>query len=306
MGGDNSLTSLSLSFFSSFRVLNLSKDINASRSSLTEIASMFFNEKQISEMLDKSDIPQLSPATTITSQASSRSLLQAKKAGGSFFDKLKTGAQLDNLICQCGHVAKYLSESIIHAKSCQSSAVVIEDDDAALHEDDADDRLEIDEDDEDRQSHSALNLSVSGSTRCQHCRHRCKSSTDLLHHLGQCAEAIRCANEMYDSNSGESSERRAEAHALQQQQQAAVQQQRVCIWNKAAKEIAAAVVQQDKGGLLNKATSSGTSASGGNQVVSNEENSYYGVETAPGYGEVSTETGIHMEDTHTLYKLSRL
>lgn len=265
---------------------------------------MFFNEKQISEMLDKSDIPQLSPATTITSQASSRSLLQAKKGGGSFFDKLKTGAQLDNLICQCGHVAKCLSESIIHGKSCQSSAVVIEDDDAALHEDDADDRLEIDEDDEDRQSHSALNLSVSGSTRCQHCRHRCKSSTDLLHHLAQCAEAIRCANEMYDSNSGESSERRAEAHALQQQQ-AAVQQQRVCIWNKAAKEIAAAVVHQDKGGLLNKSTSSGTSASGGSQVVSNEENSYYGVETAPGYGEVSTAIERHMEDTHTLANLSK-
>ncbi|XP_034472472.1 uncharacterized protein LOC117780159 isoform X1 [Drosophila innubila] len=256
-------------------VLNLSKDTNASRSSLTEIASMFFNEKQISEMLDKSDVPQLSPATTITSQASSRSLL-AKK-GGSFFDKLKTGAQHDNLICQCGHVAKYLSESIIHGKSCQSSAVVIEDDDAALHEDDADDRLEIDEDDEDRQSHSALNLSVSGSTRCQHCRHRCKSSTDLLHHLAQCAEAIRCANEMYDSNSGESGERRSDAHSLQQQ--AAVQQQRVCIWNKAAKEIAAAVVHQDKTNLLTK--------SPGSQAVSNEENSYYGVETAPGYGEVT-------------------
>lgn len=249
-------------------------------------------------MLHKSDIPQLSPATTITSQASSRSLL-AKKSGGSFFDKLKTGAQLDNLICQCGHVAKCLSESIIHGKSCQSSAVVIEDDDAALHEDDADDRLEIDEDDEDRQSHSALNLSVSGSTRCQHCRHRCKSSTDLLHHLAQCAEAIRCANEMYDSNSGESSERRAEAHALQQQQQAAVQQQRVCIWNKAAKEIAAAVVHQDKASLLNKSTT----MAGGNQVVSNEENSYYGVETAPGYGEVSRSHGrCSDKHTHTRYR----
>jgi len=262
-------------------VLNLSKDTNASRSSLTEIASMFFNAKDISEMMNKSDAPQLSPATTITSQASSRSLL-AKK-GGSFFDKVKTGAQHDNLICQCGHVAKCLSESIIHGKSCQSSAVVIEDDDAALHEDDADDRLEIDEDDEDRQSHSALNLSVSGSTRCQHCRHRCKSSTDLLHHLAQCTEAIRCANEMYDSNSEESGERRSDAHSLQQQ--AAVQQQRVCIWNKAAKEIAAAVVHQDKSNLLNK--------SPGSQVASNEENSYYGVETAPGYGEVSNTKKHH-------------
>lgn len=280
-------------------MLNLSKDTNASRSSLTEIASKFFNEKEISEMLDKSDVPQLSPATTIGSMGSSRSLL-AKKGGGSFFDKLKTGAQHDNLICQCGHVAKCLSESIIHGKSCQSSAVVIDEDDVALHEDDADDRLEIDEDDDDRQSHSALNLSVSGSTRCQHCRHRCKSSTDLLHHMTQCAEVIRCANEMYDSNSGESCERRNDPHALQQQ--AAVQQQRVCIWNKAAKEIAAAVVQQDKANLLTK--------SPGSQAASNEENSYYGVETAPGYGEVSTlpfSTHIHTQpNTHTHIQRERL
>ncbi|XP_041452257.1 uncharacterized protein LOC111070359 isoform X4 [Drosophila obscura] len=266
-------------------VLNLSKDTNASRSTLTEIASMFFNEKQISEMLDKSDVPQLSPATTITSQASSRSQ-PTKKSSSSFLDKLKTGAQHENLICQCGHVAKCLSESIIHGKSCHASAVIIaDDDDAALHEDDADDRLEIDEDDEDHHSHSALNLSVTGSTRCQHCRHRCKSSNDLMHHLTQCVEAIRCANEMYDSNSGESSEQRRSDSHHSLQQQAAVQQQRVCIWNKAAKEIAAAAaaaVHQENSNNKNLVKSPANS-----QGTNNEENSYYGVETAPGYGEVT-------------------
>nr|NP_001246016.1 uncharacterized protein Dmel_CG9932, isoform C [Drosophila melanogaster]AFH03690.1 uncharacterized protein Dmel_CG9932, isoform C [Drosophila melanogaster] len=260
-------------------VLNLSKETNASRSSLTEIASMFFNEKQISEMLDKSDVPQLSPATTVASQNSTRSQLTKKS---SFMDKLKTGAQHENLVCQCGHVAKCLSESIIHGKSCHASAVIIDEDEAGLHEDDGDDRLEIDEDDEDHHSHSALNLSVTGSTRCQHCRHRCKSSTDLMHHLKQCVEAIRCANEMYDSNSGESGDRRPDSQSLQQQ--AAVQQQRVCIWNKATKEIiaaAAASLQQDKNNhnLVKSPT--------GSQAASNEENSYYGVETAPGYGEVT-------------------
>ncbi|KMY90005.1 uncharacterized protein LOC6732145 isoform X3 [Drosophila simulans] len=260
-------------------VLNLSKETNASRSSLTEIASMFFNEKQISEMLDKSDVPQLSPATTVASQNSTRSQMTKKS---SFMDKLKTGAQHENLVCQCGHVAKCLSESIIHGKSCHASAVIIDEDDAGLHEDDADDRLEIDEDDEDHHSHSALNLSVTGSTRCQHCRHRCKSSTDLMHHLKQCVEAIRCANEMYDSNSGESGDRRPDSQSLQQQ--AAVQQQRVCIWNKATKEIvaaAAASMQQEKNNhnLVKSPT--------GSQAASNEENSYYGVETAPGYGEVT-------------------
>ncbi|XP_034666993.1 uncharacterized protein LOC117900662 isoform X4 [Drosophila subobscura] len=263
-------------------VLNLSKDTNASRSTLTEIASMFFNEKQISEMLDKSDVPQLSPATTVTSQASSRSQ-PTKKTSSSFLDKLKTGAQHENLICQCGHVAKCLSESIIHGKSCHASAVIIaDDDDAALHEDDADDRLEIDEDDEDHHSHSALNLSVTGSTRCQHCRHRCKSSNDLLHHLTQCVEAIRCANEMYDSNSGESSEQRRSDSHHSLQQQAAVQQQRVCIWNKAAKEIAAAAAA-----AVHQENSNNNKSPANSQGTNNEENSYYGVETAPGYGEVT-------------------
>ncbi|SPP82067.1 uncharacterized protein LOC117584728 isoform X4 [Drosophila guanche] len=263
-------------------VLNLSKDTNASRSTLTEIASMFFNEKQISEMLDKSDVPQLSPATTVTSQASSRSQ-PTKKTSSSFLDKLKTGAQHENLICQCGHVAKCLSESIIHGKSCHASAVIIADeDDAALHEDDADDRLEIDEDDEDHHSHSALNLSVTGSTRCQHCRHRCKSSNDLLHHLTQCVEAIRCANEMYDSNSGESSEQRRSDSHHSLQQQAAVQQQRVCIWNKAAKEIAAAAAA-----AVHQENSNNNKSPANSQGTNNEENSYYGVETAPGYGEVT-------------------
>ncbi|KQS70499.1 uncharacterized protein LOC6541141 isoform X4 [Drosophila erecta] len=275
-------------------VLNLSKETNASRSSLTEIASMFFNEKQISEMLDKSDVPQLSPATTVASQNSTRSHLTKKS---SFMDKLKTGAQHENLVCQCGHVAKCLSESIIHGKSCHASAVIIDEDDAGLHEDDADDRLEIDEDDEDHHSHSALNLSVTGSTRCQHCRHRCKSSTDLMHHLKQCVEAIRCANEMYDSNSGESGDRRPDSQSLQQQ--AAVQQQRVCIWNKATKEIvaaAAASLQQEKNnhGLVKSPT--------GSQVASNEENSYYGVETAPGYGEMTPEEEAANSSLKKVYK----
>ncbi|XP_017025691.1 uncharacterized protein [Drosophila kikkawai] len=277
-------------------ILNLSKETNASRSSLTEIASMFFNEKQISEMLDKSDVPQLSPATTVASHNSSRSQLTRKS---SFMDKLKTGAHQENLVCQCGHVAKCLSESIIHGKSCHASAVIIDDDDAGLHEDDADDRLEIDEDDDDHQSHSALNLSVTGSTRCQHCRHRCKSSTDLLHHLTQCVEAIRCANEMYDSNSGESGgERRPDSKSLQQQ--AAVQQQRVCIWNKAAKEIAAAAcaaaVQQEN------SSKSLVKSPAGSQGTSNEENSYYGVETAPGYGEMTPEEEAANSSLKKVYK----
>ncbi|BFF94587.1 uncharacterized protein DMAD_12183 [Drosophila madeirensis] len=278
-------------------VLNLSKDTNASRSTLTEIASMFFNEKQISEMLDKSDVPQLSPATTVTSQASSRSQ-PTKKTSSSFLDKLKTGAQHENLICQCGHVAKCLSESIIHGKSCHASAVIIaDDDDAALHEDDADDRLEIDEDDEDHHSHSALNLSVTGSTRCQHCRHRCKSSNDLLHHLTQCVEAIRCANEMYDSNSGESSEQRRSDSHHSLQQQAAVQQQRVCIWNKAAKEIAAAAAA-----AVHQENSNNNKSPANSQGTNNEENSYYGVETAPGYGEMTPEEEAANSSLKKVYK----
>ncbi|XP_046801153.1 putative uncharacterized protein DDB_G0282133 isoform X1 [Lucilia cuprina] len=285
-------------------ILNLSTDL-ASRSSLSEIASIFFNEKQISEMLQPADkteamagaASQLSPTTTITSSASSRSLLNRKT--GSFFDKIKSSsATNENLICPCGHMAKCLSESIIHRKTCTFSPLSANDDmdlDDDEHDEDGEEgRLEIDftEDEEcDKQSHSALNLSVTGSTRCQHCRHRCKSSVDLLNHLKTCSEA----NSRCDSLSGDSCAGSrvmlgdTSANELQHPME-----NRVFIWNKLPRN-----QQEGSGGGNGSQSSDGnqrqqpssgiSSSNAGGSLLSanNDENSYYGVETAPGYGEVT-------------------
>uniref|UniRef100_A0A1A9ZCZ5 C2H2-type domain-containing protein n=1 Tax=Glossina pallidipes TaxID=7398 RepID=A0A1A9ZCZ5_GLOPL len=288
-------------------ILNLCKDLASSRSSLTEIASMFFNEKQISEMLQPLDktgatvaAAQLSPTTTIHSSTSSRSLLQ-RRAGG-FFDKLKSSSTAnENLICPCGHVAKCLSESIIHRQSCSYSTLSGNDDidlDEDDHEDDGEGRLEIDfvdDEDGDRQSHSALNLSVTGSTRCQHCRHRCKSSTDLLNHLKNCAEAaIRIGNDSYDSMSGESN---TGSRGLMADNVGDLQhpmENRVFIWNKLPRNGGGSESQQNSlegGQSSTKENNSGSGGIGGSNAsllsANNDENSYYGVETAPGYGEVT-------------------
>lgn len=83
-----------------------------------------------------------------------------KRKNASFFDKLKeklmTNSSDRDLSCNlCGFESKCLSEHLKHQK-CHSEG----DDDAHQGE-----------------------LS---STRCQHCRHRCKTSTDLMLHLQSC------------------------------------------------------------------------------------------------------------------------
>ncbi|XP_039949109.1 uncharacterized protein LOC120767293 isoform X3 [Bactrocera tryoni] len=274
-------------------IMNLSKEFATPRSSLTDIASIFLNDKHISEILEKTDAAQLSPTPTVASTSShaSRSLLLKKSTpGGSFFDKLKSSALTgpnENLICPCGHMAKCLSESIIHRKSCNFAAIA--EDDIEEEQDDADDRLEIDfADDDDRQSHSALNLSVTGSTRCQHCRHRCKSSADLLNHLKQCTEASRCGNDSFDSLSGESNGGRVGCADSNTEQHP--MENRVFIWNKIPggepRQREGSQCSDSRGQANNTMESSGSSGHGASSATC-EENSYYGVETAPGYGEVT-------------------
>lgn len=88
-----------------------------------------------------------------------------RKKNESFFDRLKerllteTGED-GSLICKnCGFESKCLSEHSVHEKNCAPLA-----------------------------NRSALNtlLPSSSSTRCQNCRHRCKSSADLYIHMQTC------------------------------------------------------------------------------------------------------------------------
>ncbi|XP_059221103.1 uncharacterized protein LOC106092002 isoform X2 [Stomoxys calcitrans] len=305
-------------------ILNLTTDLAASRSSLSEIASIFFNEKQISEMLqplDKADAAagaasQLSPTTTINSSsaASSKSLL-ARKAG-SFFDKIKSSTTTnENLICPCGHMAKCLSESIIHRKSCNFLPLSVNEDidldDEDHDEDDGEEgRLEIDfteDDDCDKQSHSALNLSVTGSTRCQHCRHRCKSSADLLNHLKICSEAnSRCG----DSVSGESctgsriimGSSGGDGDGAGGGDNHHPMENRVFVWNKLPRNQEGSQNFEGNRQLMQQGQSS--SHTGGSSLLSsnNDENSYYGVETAPGYGEMTPEEEAANSSLKKVYK----
>lgn len=89
-----------------------------------------------------------------------------KKKNESFFDKLKerllteTGKE-GSLTCKdCGFESKCLSEHSVHEKNCtaQSNRLL-----------------------------ANAGPSTLGSTRCQNCRHRCKSSADLYIHLQTCA-----------------------------------------------------------------------------------------------------------------------
>ncbi|KAM7354627.1 uncharacterized protein ACRADG_006221 isoform 2-T5 [Cochliomyia hominivorax] len=302
-------------------ILNLSTDL-ASRSSLSDIASMFFNEKQISEMMQPTDkaessgvaaASQLSPTTTITSSASSKSLLNRKT--GSFFDKIKSSSTTnENLICPCGHMAKCLSESIIHRKSCTFSTLSNNDDmdldDDDEHDEDGEEgRLEIDftEDDEcDKQSHSALNLSVTGSTRCQHCRHRCKSSADLLNHLKICSEA----NSRCDSLSGDScAGSRVMMGDTSNSDLQHPMENRVFIWNKLPRNqqegsAGGGSLSQNSDGNRQQTNSGNSSTNTGGSLLSanNDENSYYGVETAPGYGEMTPEEEAANSSLKKVYK----
>lgn len=98
-----------------------------------------------------------------------------KKKNASFFDKLKeklmTSANIEGMLtCTfCGHESKCLSEHMKHQKS----------------------HIPGERDDQSESSFGSQGVpSVEpSSTRCQHCRHRCKSSSDLMLHQQTCPEA---------------------------------------------------------------------------------------------------------------------
>ncbi|CAG9784574.1 unnamed protein product [Diatraea saccharalis] len=124
-----------------------------------------------------------------------------RKKNNSFFDKLKerllteTGED-GSLICKnCGFESKCLSEHSVHEKNCTAQL--------------------------NRTSTNTLLPSLS-STRCQNCRHRCKSSADLYIHMQTCRKSEKngdIASEIksQDSNEGEIStlEKESEPHPME-------------------------------------------------------------------------------------------
>lgn len=231
--------------------------LKSTNSSLRDFASLFGSEEFLAGDYERMAMPQLSPSSNIL----------FKKKNASFFDKLKeklisgTGDG-SNLVCQCGHTAKCLSESVIHQKSC----------------------LEV-------QQTSSSPIPNLGSTRCQHCRHRCKSSADLISHLQTCAEAHMNADSFESSSENGSGDRleiadesmdespvdnpnETEPHPMENV---------VFVWNKRPE----GGENQDKDEDIKKECTTDDEANTSNE--SHQADSFYGIETAPGYGEVTKE-----------------
>ncbi|XP_072936309.1 uncharacterized protein [Epargyreus clarus] len=106
--------------------------------------------------------------------ASLKDTVVRKKNESSFFDRLKerllteTGEE-GSLICKnCGFESKCLSEHSVHEKNCtpQGNRILT----------------------------NAL-LPTLSSTRCQNCRHRCKSSADLYIHMQSCGKSEAASSE---------------------------------------------------------------------------------------------------------------
>ncbi|KAK9870409.1 hypothetical protein WA026_007979 [Henosepilachna vigintioctopunctata] len=120
-----------------------------------------------------SRVPDLIPASLLTSTTKNKVTSSFKQKNASFFDQLKeklmTGCSDVNLTCKyCGHQSKCLSEQVKHQKSCGS---------------------------ETNQVINHPNVFMS-SSRCQYCRQRCKSSVDLYNHLQTCSEAQKTLNQL--------------------------------------------------------------------------------------------------------------
>ncbi|CAG9858694.1 unnamed protein product [Phyllotreta striolata] len=157
------------------------KDINdicakSSNSVLKDFASLFSSE-DVFKMTPK--VPDLIPAAVYnnnyTSTKSNKSTEDFKQKNASFFDSLREKLELGtlqngNLTCNiCGHESKCLTEHAKHQKSCGK---------------------------ETNKNQSIIPLHNISSSRCQFCRQRCKSSTDLYNHLQTCPEARKAQSSM--------------------------------------------------------------------------------------------------------------
>lgn len=144
-------------------------------STIKSITMLFGNKDQNSTSTDTPlGIPSsaVSPVPIDDIEVTSKNI---NKKASSVFEKLKEKinlGQIDdaNLGCSCGYQAKSLSDIFMHQNICKKSQ-------EASHQGTSD-----------IPSHSPTMNSLFSSTRCQYCRHRCKSTDDLLSHLKICVE----------------------------------------------------------------------------------------------------------------------
>lgn len=196
-----------------------------------------------------------------------------KRKNASFFDKLKeklmTSANLEGtLTCSfCGHEAKCLTEHIKHQKS----------------------HMPGERDDQSESSYGSQNVpyAESSSTRCQYCRHRCKTSTDLMLHLQTCQEVpnprpVPTISIPEDADNPDCGIGVIEVkpHPMEN---------KVFIWNR----------MEQPGGT--SSSQSGSLGSPSSSPLKGEEKIFVGIEVKPGYGTATDgqEEAISSKDVNT-------
>uniref|UniRef100_A0A8D8V6Q7 RE1-silencing transcription factor n=1 Tax=Cacopsylla melanoneura TaxID=428564 RepID=A0A8D8V6Q7_9HEMI len=224
-----------------------------------------------------------------------------KKKNASFFDKLKERIMTatisnepgnNNLHCKsCPHVAKCLSEYILHQKlhaTLDSASSVPSPSSVATSS----------------STGSPIHNGGSASTRCQFCRQRCKSSADLVVHLQMCSRALANGEESQSSNSEtgqfryqQDKENDGEKETREEVEDLRTTSRRVFIWNNLPCEttITEDPPPSNEDPPLHSSHSSPSRASNstedqGWRSKSPSESSLLGFETTPGYGSVTSKT----------------
>lgn len=259
-------------------------DGNHESSGAEEGAESAMNQyKIISSLLQKPELSVESIYKSGAGPSTSDNLANLKKKS-SFFDVLRkkliegnaTGSEDKNLVCKCSYEAKTLSDLIIHQKMC---------------------------------SHEKAAALAMGSTRCQYCRIRFKSTNELISHIQKCPEAqavIECLDSSSEPNGEEKTmmeDYMSDEAAIDNPNERHPMENRVFVWNQPKKE---PIDNNDD----HTGTSDRNDDSDDNNLVVNEDDDlpetptltdseYLGVESAPGYGEITKkiESGDEVANT---------
>lgn len=265
---------------------NLKSDSDGNQSSGGEenAESQLHQYKIISSLLAKPELSVESVNRAGSSAGNIDNLANLKKKS-SFFDVLRkkliegnaTGSEDKNLVCKCNYEAKTLSDLIIHQKMCGRQDL-------------------------------GFSLSALSSTRCQFCRVRFKTSQDLLSHMQKCAAGAQSLIECLDSSSEANGDEKMTAMDDDMSDEAVIDnpnerhpmENRVFVWNQMGKREPSDTND----------TSDKNDDSDDNNLVVNEDDDlpetptltdseYMGVESAPGYGEITkkVEVGDDVQNT---------
>jgi hypothetical protein len=255
--------------------MNLSKsdsDGNQSSGGEEGAESQLHQYKIISSLLAKPELSVESVNKAGSSGTSIDNLANLKKKS-SFFDVLRkkliegnaTGSEDKNLVCKCSYEAKTLSDLIIHQKNCFKQDF-------------------------------NFGSSMFSKNRCQFCNIRFKTSRDLLSHMQKCTvgaqQMIECLDSSSEANGDEKmamDDDMSDEAVIDNPNERHPMENRVFVWNQLSSKREPSDTND---------TSDKNDDSDDNNLVVNEDDDlpetptltdseYMGVESAPGYGEIT-------------------